>query len=534
MSLIPPYDDREGSERQSFNPEPQNHCLQGLTMNKHKVILIVTAVFLSCNVSCQSIAQPTGLSTRLNSSVHLGDRIQAGKGSLLRLGSACLRNSKPGSSLTMNSRVRIGGPVTLKKNARFQAGSLTMDNGYIGGSINFHGNVDIRNSVTIGERADVGIGGVEIVADQNYAPQMMLSSTTLQRDWQQLLEPRTYAPGILSGSNSFPVSTGKSNVLSGSQTNNRRLGKKIRITTSVYKDDSTYQMIQLSWCSYRNNIGSDKCTELKKVWEFIRPNAIGLDESMFTDKKTGFHAQLFRNKKTGKFVLGFEGTNEAIDWLSNIGQGDGTLTPQYEEAALLAYHLNEKLKGNLTFTGHSLGGGLASMASMITGRKAETFNAAGLNRNVVRLAAGKIEKQNGLSKGSVKKESMVIWKKQQNIVTTYQVAGELLTTSLRPLGTLSTIINYVPPVYIAKKLGGAMNGISGTSGFASTHAVGKSVSLLMPPSVAKKIIREIDPMSAALHPEQTGAKMFDTSKSMHGLEIVEEAYVAAYQRQHQG
>ncbi|MCX7554687.1 hypothetical protein OS175_12425 [Marinicella sp. S1101] len=33
---------------------------------------------------------------------------------------------------------------------------------------------------------------------------------------------------------------------------------------------------------------------------------------------------------------------------------------------------------NLSFTGHSLGGGLASFASLLTGREATTFNAAGL------------------------------------------------------------------------------------------------------------------------------------------------------------
>ena len=34
---------------------------------------------------------------------------------------------------------------------------------------------------------------------------------------------------------------------------------------------------------------------------------------------------------------------------------------------------------NLVFTGHSLGGGLASVAALATGRRAVTFNAAGVN-----------------------------------------------------------------------------------------------------------------------------------------------------------
>lgn len=39
----------------------------------------------------------------------------------------------------------------------------------------------------------------------------------------------------------------------------------------------------------------------------------------------------------------------------------------------------------LTTTGHSLGGGLASAASVVTGRSAITFNAAGLHENTLRM-----------------------------------------------------------------------------------------------------------------------------------------------------
>ena len=37
----------------------------------------------------------------------------------------------------------------------------------------------------------------------------------------------------------------------------------------------------------------------------------------------------------------------------------------------------------LVFTGHSLGGGLASASSLKTGRRGYTFNASGLHRNTI-------------------------------------------------------------------------------------------------------------------------------------------------------
>lgn len=44
---------------------------------------------------------------------------------------------------------------------------------------------------------------------------------------------------------------------------------------------------------------------------------------------------------------------------------------------------NPKVRGNLVTTGHSLGGGLASAAAVATGIHADTFNAAGLNKDTL-------------------------------------------------------------------------------------------------------------------------------------------------------
>ena len=141
-------------------------------MNIRQLTITLAVFFFSGNVFQQAIAQPSDSSAQFNSTVFLGGRIQAGRGSILRLGSTHLLNSRPGSSLTMHNRVRISGPITLKKNARFQAGSLSMKNGYVGGSTNFDTHVDFNGSATVEEGGELGMGGAEIVAGRNYDPEV--------------------------------------------------------------------------------------------------------------------------------------------------------------------------------------------------------------------------------------------------------------------------------------------------------------------------------------------------------------------------
>ena len=72
-----------------------------------------------------------------------------------------------------------------------------------------------------------------------------------------------------------------------------------------------------------------------------------------------------------------------MDWNSNIDQavlGVVAFKSQYKESAINAELISNELGGNeLTFVGHSLGGGLASLNSLVTGRPGITFNSAFLN-----------------------------------------------------------------------------------------------------------------------------------------------------------
>jgi hypothetical protein len=112
-------------------------------------------------------------------------------------------------------------------------------------------------------------------------------------------------------------------------------------------------------------------------------NGIPIDPALLSTSE-GFDAAIYQNEQ-GQYVVAFRGTD---DWgLSPSGdaddnglQGLGFETGQYRDAVALAEVAQQVFgEGNVVFTGHSLGGGLASIASLATGEPGVTFNAAGLS-----------------------------------------------------------------------------------------------------------------------------------------------------------
>ena len=112
---------------------------------------------------------------------------------------------------------------------------------------------------------------------------------------------------------------------------------------------------------------------------------VELDPRLFEDAKSGFKAKLY---KTGNnsYVLAFAGTEDGTDWLNNIAQVAGVESAQYRQAIELAAKVKAwaaSQGASLEFTGHSLGGGLASAAAMSTGLPATVFNAARVSQGTM-------------------------------------------------------------------------------------------------------------------------------------------------------
>ena len=98
------------------------------------------------------------------------------------------------------------------------------------------------------------------------------------------------------------------------------------------------------------------------------------------DDAIGFSYGVFQNSATGEVVVSFTGTNEkkvADFLLANLPAGVGFYSPQVAEATLIAARVIDKYgAANVSFTGHSLGGGLASVMAVWFARPATVFDAA--------------------------------------------------------------------------------------------------------------------------------------------------------------
>ena len=113
--------------------------------------------------------------------------------------------------------------------------------------------------------------------------------------------------------------------------------------------------------------------------------ALGLDPTDFGPDSSP-QAYLVRTPDGG-YVVAFQGSVEGEDWVTNGRQAFGHDDPQYQRAMELAVEVNEASGGNVTFTGHSLGGGFAAAAAMATGQPAVTFDASGVHDNTAAAAA---------------------------------------------------------------------------------------------------------------------------------------------------
>ncbi len=137
----------------------------------------------------------------------------------------------------------------------------------------------------------------------------------------------------------------------------------------------------------------------------------------FPDDDSGFFAALYKRDKGGLFVLAFRGTEDGKDALTDVLQGVGLLTTrpestQYETAirvAKIAQYLAQSRGGRLRLTGHSLGGGLATAAALVTDQHAVVFNPAGVHKKTLERHETSFDRAGEL-------------------ITNYIVGGEILNT----------------------------------------------------------------------------------------------------------
>jgi hypothetical protein len=148
--------------------------------------------------------------------------------------------------------------------------------------------------------------------------------------------------------------------------------------------------------------------------------AAGMDPGRLDVPGSQFKAQVFTDGQ-GNYVLAFRGTQEgAPDWMTNFAQGTGQVTDEFDRLAPQAAQEFARAFGkpgvdengnaiftNLAITGHSQGGGLATIASAVTGIPTVTFDPSGIHdRTFERLGLDGAQFRQDAEGGQVRRYSM--------------------------------------------------------------------------------------------------------------------------------
>ncbi|GAB1439536.1 hypothetical protein MASR2M36_23100 [Providencia sp.] len=110
-------------------------------------------------------------------------------------------------------------------------------------------------------------------------------------------------------------------------------------------------------------------------------SALGINAELLNDELTGFQANICRFNDL--YILCFAGSNDLIDFYANVRQGLGLYEPQYFQAVALMNILFSSVNGNTICTGHSLGGGLSSIAALASQSPCIAFSPAGLAKSTL-------------------------------------------------------------------------------------------------------------------------------------------------------
>ena len=131
---------------------------------------------------------------------------------------------------------------------------------------------------------------------------------------------------------------------------------------------TTPEFALLSLYVYEVKNKVDNRTNLPPGWELAEP--------LHPDNALGFSYGVFRRTGSAEIVLAYAGTNQGVDWLANVTTAIGLSSTQATQAAVAYLQAKALYGSNITFTGHSLGGGLASVLAVWFDRPATVFDEA--------------------------------------------------------------------------------------------------------------------------------------------------------------
>lgn len=190
--------------------------------------------------------------------------------------------------------------------------------------------------------------------------------------------------------------------------------------------------------------------------------SLGWVEFFPQQQSSGFEAVSFQ--KGNEIVISFAGTGSAVDWWANAGGFFGVTTEQLRQAA--DYYLQVKAANpgaTISLTGHSLGGGLASLMAVFFGETATTFDQAPFRNSASVLVATSLKdyllNQRGYSEVALQGLSNFInaaasggIPNESNVID-FSVQGEILSAAsgLR-IGTPTSLTHGAPDLLLSISL----------------------------------------------------------------------------------
>lgn len=145
----------------------------------------------------------------------------------------------------------------------------------------------------------------------------------------------------------------------------------------------TRDMARLSRYMYNYRTDESDQEPLPAGWEEVD---ITEEYGITVESKRDLGVKVIRNAESGMTTIVFEGTDpkNLKHWTDNVSQGGFGHSDLYMEAMRIGEQLVTKIyeqdpTTTIVTTGHSLGGALADALSRITGIRAITFDAAGVN-----------------------------------------------------------------------------------------------------------------------------------------------------------
>jgi hypothetical protein len=249
--------------------------------------------------------------------------------------------------------------------------------------------------------------------------------------------------------------------------------------------------------------GKDK-DRLPQYWRSVPP-----PQGMEADFKAAVCDHLV--SPAGDHYIAFRGTEvtDVTDWKNNLGQGATVYQPQYEAAARIAEHFRDNrdtpgYEHNVTYTGHSLGGGKAQLAAEVASLAPSHGGAEAEPQVCVAINAAPVHRQTYEAHGcSPHTHSCTILEleNEHDILTlgrdlTPTMAGTIVQSVHKDVADIASVVPDSVKGAIATGAGYAATGL-GT--VASGMATGAGAAYSGAKSVAGKVGAVVDGVASAAH-----------------------------------